>query len=362
VSTDENNSAYQTAHLLIEETNMRHTTRLSVAALTLSLVACMPTEHRAHGDDVDDDCEKLEAEVTIRTMADFDELPSGCWDLWGALKISGSEITSLAPLNKLVGVNELHLVGTKLTTLDAEMPLKVYGPITIANNSQLQNLANMSVEAADDLTITVTVDDNALLASIEGLADLTRIDGDLTITNNPKLAAVELGQLKQVTGVTRISNNATVKTIGFVKLTVATRIEVTNNPALTTFGGFAAQSIKDMLIRGNKALTTLGTMTQLDRIEGGLTIDDNDALTSIGMFSTAAQYLTGSLVVSNNANLSDLGRISHLLGIGSANFNSNPKLSSCKTVEVQACVRTLGSFSAVANLPQSNCPANWCAQ
>jgi hypothetical protein len=306
---------------------MRHTTRLSLTALTLSLVACMPTEHRPHGDDVDGDCEKLEAEVTIKTMADFDELPSGCWDLWGALRISGSEITSLAPLNKLVGVNELHLVNTKLTTLDAEMPLKVYGPITIAGNSKLVDLDNMEVEAADDLMIGVTIDDNALLAGRRrGQPDAHR--PRLDDHHNPKLGAVNLGQLKQVTGVTRISNNPAAKTIDLAKLTVASRIEVINNIALTSFGGFQAQSIKDVLIRGNKALTTLGTLTQLDRIEGGLTIDDNDALTTINLFGTPAQYLTGALVVSNNANLTDLGRISHLIGIGSANFNSNPKLSS----------------------------------
>jgi hypothetical protein len=364
VSTSENNTAYQTAHLLIKETTMRHLTALS---LSLSLVACMADVggDKAGRDRMpsDDDCEKLEAEVTIRETADFDELPAGCWDLYGSLTISGSAITSLAPLNKLVGVNELRLVNTKLTTLDAEMPLKVYGPITISGNTQLASLDNLEVEAADDLAISVLVDDNALLADVDGLGELTRVDGDVTITNNPKLGAVTLNRLAQVTGVTRISNNALLASIQLDKLSLVHRVELNNNVALKTIGGFAAVTIKgDVVIRGNRALTTLGTSASLDRIEGGLTIDDNDALASVGMFSTAMQYLTGVLTISNNANLTDLGQLSHMAGIGSANVSSNPKLTTCKIIELDRCVPQHGTVTNVGNLTGTQCPATWCGR
>ena len=152
VSTNENNSAYRKAHKLIEEMNMRNTTRLSILALSLS--ACMgnvgggPSTRPRDGETSCDSPEKIESDITIQSQADFDDLPA-CWDLWGKLTLDGSAVTSLAGLGTLVGVNELHILDTELVTLDATEKLKVYGPVAIVGNAKLTNLANLEVEADD---------------------------------------------------------------------------------------------------------------------------------------------------------------------------------------------------------------------
>src|SRR5678816_1114579 len=84
------------------------------------------------GDDdppVEPECDKPEKvmhSVFIRSAADFDALPEGCWDLYGKLSIEGSQITSLKKLGQLIGIDELEIASTGLTTLDAAVPLHVY--------------------------------------------------------------------------------------------------------------------------------------------------------------------------------------------------------------------------------------------
>ena len=62
------------------------------------------------------------------------------------------------------------------------------------------------------------------------------------------------------------------------RLDTVNRIEISSNTALTSIAGLTATSINgDVLVRGNRALTSLGTMSSLTQITGNLTIDDNDA-------------------------------------------------------------------------------------
>jgi len=351
---------------------MRHTTRLTarllfpLGLLSSLLGGCVaPVGGDTSGRDhqTDTSCkspEKREENITIHSADDFDKLPTGCWDLYGSLTLQGSDITSLDQLGQLVGVNNLFVTNTKLTTLDAKEPLHVYGSVSITGNSKLTDLDNLEVEHAEDLAVQVTVEDNAVLDSVTGLSDLTRIEGDLTITGNPKLSSLSLRQLTAVDGTTRIADNAALTSVDLGKLQSVHRVELTNNTALTSFAGFAATGITgDVIVRGNRALTTLGTMGSLDRLEGNLTIDDNDALTSLGLFTTSMHYLTGQLSITNNGALADLGQLSRLQGIGSISINTNPNLSACVAQEVAQCVPQHGNVSISNNKTASNC-TYWC--
>ncbi len=307
-------------------------------------------------------CEEIETAISIRSASDFDDLPKGCWDLYAPLTIQGSEITSLAKLGQLKGVNELTLVGTKLTTLDAPKTLKVYGPVTVSGNSQLRDLKNLVVERADNIALDVTVDDNAVLVSLDGLAEIERLDGDLTITANPKLGAASLRRLTRVDGAVRITDNALLATLDLANVATIGRVEISDNVALTSISGLGATSIKgDLVLRGNRALTALGTMSSLSRIEGSLTIDGNTALGNIAAFTTSMQYITGALTISNNGALTDLGQVSHLLGIGTISITNNPNLSFCRAREVDLCVNSHGSVTIQNNRQASNCNS-WCGR
>jgi hypothetical protein len=356
---------------LIKETTMRFTTAAPTTALLLSvsLIACVGevgggASGRGHGSGSDgsDDgtCEDVTTPVTIRTVADFDKLPKGCWDLYASLTIQGTEITSLAKLGDLAGVNDLTLVGTKLTTIDSPKPIKVYGPVSISGNATLQNLKNITVERADNIPLDVNVDDNAVLVSLDGVADLVRLDGDLAITSNPKLTAATLHTLTRVDGAVRVTGNAAMTTLDLSHIDTVGRVEVTNNAQLATITGLGAAVIKgDLVLRGNTVLTSLGSMSSLSRIEGSLTIDSNPALTNIAAFTSSMQYITGALTISNNTGLTDLGMVSHLLGIGTISITSNPNLSYCKAREVDACVQSHGSTIIQNNKSASNC-GSWC--
>jgi len=348
---------------------MRHTTRLALALaplLALPLAGCLgdvggDLPDRDHATDTScKNPKKLEENLTIRDDADFDALPSGCWDLYGSLTLQGSSITSLDKLGTLVGVNNLFVTNTELTTLDSKEPLLVYGSVSITGNDKLTDLDNLEVEHADDLGVQVVVEDNLALTNIDGLSSLTRIEGDLTISGNPKLTTVSLRQLTGVDGTTKIADNAGLTSVDLGKLSTVHRVEVTNNAALTTFAGFAATSIVgDVIVRSNTSLTTLGTMGSLGQIQGNLTIDNNRALTSLGLFTTSMQYLTGQLSITNNSSLADLGQLSHLSGIGQITINTNTNLSACLAQEVAQCVPQHGTVAISNNKTASNCNY-WC--
>ncbi|MEO8699070.1 MAG: hypothetical protein ABI867_03470 [Kofleriaceae bacterium] len=350
---------------------MRLTTLL-LAASTLSLVACVAdvgggtTGRGGRGsgsDTTDGPCEEVEEAVTIRTESDFDELPNGCWDLFAPLTIQGSEITSLAKLGNLAGVNHLSLIGTNLTAVDTAKPLKVFGPVTVDGNEKLANLKNVVVEKADNIDFDLVIEDNAALVSLDGVADVTILDGDLFINNNPKLATAPLKKLKAIGGAVRITNNAALTTIDLTAVANLKRVEISTNASLTTLSGLAAAQIDgDLIIRGNAKLASLGAMSSLGTITGSLMIDDNDMLPNIAAFTTSMQYVTGILTISNNANLTNLGQVSHMLGIGAITITNNTNLSTCAAQEVDRCVNQHGLVTINGNKSASNCPTTWCGR
>ena len=381
VSTRENTATGYSARHLMQDLTMRLTTPFVATALfATALAACVgeygerPCKGRSTGtcdgsgsgsdagSGSDGDCEQINHAVTIASPADFDSLPKGCWDLYGPLTISGSQVTSLAKLGNLIGINALEIVGTGLTTLDAPEALHVYGAVTIQDNASLTNLKNLIVEKASNLLNEVVIDNNPQLASLDGLGDLTMTDGNFTVTRNAKLGSVSLFRLSQVGGALRFTDNTALTSLDVSRIELVGRVEVINNAGLTTFMGLTASQINgDVLIRGNRALTSLGTMSALTRIGGSLTIDDNDALTDITAFTTSMQYVNGTVIITNNGALAALGQISHFVQIGSLNISSNANLSSCRAREVAVCVSVPGSITILNNKSASNC-SSWCGR
>lgn len=374
MSTQGNNSAPDTARLLIKELTMR-TTLLSSVLLSTVLFGCVGEvggggagrgresgrEDEGSGSDDDESCEDVNTAITIRSVSDFDDLPTGCWDLFAPLTIQGSEITSLAKLGKLKAVNELTLIGTNLTTLDTAANLTVYGPVTVTGNNQLRDLKKLVVGTGFD--VAIKVENNAALTSLDGLATVLNLQGDLTITGNAKLASASLS-LQSITGSIRVADNAALTSLGLTSLTTMKGLEITNNAALTNLGGLGATTINgSLVVRGNRALTSLGTMSSLSQINGSLTIDNNAALANISAFTTSMTAVVGPLTISNNAALTDLGGISHLQAIGPVAISNNARLSFCRAQEVDHCVTNHGAVTIQNNLAvnQDDCSC-WCGR
>jgi len=306
------------------------------------------------------DCQKLDQSITIRGAADFDKLPTTCWDLFGKLRLEGAAVTSIAKLGKLSAVNELEIVDTGLATLDVAEPFEVWGAVTVTGNSQLRSLDKLRVQDADDLTTAFSIRNNAQLTSLGGLAYAKVIDGDLRITDNAKLSPIDFGELTAAGSVTISNTGATTLDLG--SLQQVGRVEISNNVALASITGAAATTIKgDLVLRGNRALTSVGSWSTLARVEGALTVDDNDGLVDLGGLS-GMQYVTGAVSVTNNALISSIDTVSHLRGIGlSVLVTGNANLSNCRAIEIDYCVPS-GAVTFNNNKPNtgSSCPRFWC--
>ncbi len=306
------------------------------------------------------ECQKLETPVTIRAAADLEKLPTGCWDLFATLRIEGAAITSVARLGKLAAVNDLEIVDTGLTLLDTEQPFEVWGAITITGNSKLQSLDKLRIQDADDLTTAYTIRNNAALASLNGLGYAKTIDGDLRISDNPRISVIRFDELTSAGSVTIAGNGATTLDLG--SLQQVGRVEISNNAQLTSIVGTAAASIRgDLVVRGNRALAQLGSWTGLTRVEGSLTIDDNDGLADLGGLA-GMQYVASSVAITNNAAISNIAAVSRLQGIGSSVLvTGNPSLDNCRALEIDHCVSS-GTVTFNNNKPGTggNCPDCWC--
>lgn len=300
--------------------------------------------------------------ITIRSDADFAQLPKSCWDLFEKLRIEGPGITSLAKLGALKGVNDLEIVDTGLTSIDTKLPLAVYGAVTITGNKQLASLANMPVDNADNLTATYTVRNNPLLASLDGLKYIKTVEGELRISDNAALADITLDELTAVTGALTIANTGATR-IDLGSLQSVGRLEIAGNPKLAAFDGLAASAIKgDFVLRANPALASLGVMSSVTRVEGAVMIEGNNALKNLDAF-TSLQYIASSLTVTNNTGLETLGRFNRLSGIGATvAITGNTSLPHCAGHEIDHCVNS-GAVTVTnnkANTQNATCPC-WCA-
>ena len=354
---------------------MRHTTRfaheISLAALLLLGASCMgavgedpgtgsrPKQNEPSGCE---DPTEVTTPITIRSDADFAQVPKTCWDLFAKLRIEGPNVASLAKLGRLKGVDDLELVDTNLVTIDTQLPLAVYGAVTISGNKQLASLANMPVDNADNLTATYTIRNNPALTNLDGVKYIKAVEGELRITDNPLIADITLDELTSVTGALTIANTGATR-IDLGSLQTVARLEISGNPKLTTFAGLAASTIKgDFVLRGNPALACLGVVSSVTRVEGALTIDGNTALKNLDALF-GLQLITSSLSVTNNTGLETLGRLSHLSGIGTTvTITGNTSLPYCLGHEIDHCV-TSGIVTISNNKPDTQtaqCPC-WCS-
>ncbi len=336
---------------------MRPTTRLLPAALLLCpLVACVPETPRpppqpVECTDPDAEPEAVEADLLIEKASDWDDadLPSGCWDLYGTLEFSGPEITSLKDFDRLkdlAGANHLIVTNTKLTKIDAPEALYIYGRVEITDNASLTSLKGIDVDK--DEALDIIIENNAALTDLGTLTDVTKIGG---VDPNGAVSG----------GYFRVNDNAKLASVTFDRLKeIHTELLFRNNAELTTVNLPRLEVVRDLTLRDNAKLTSVGTMNALTQILGNVTIEGNKALNTLGLFSSGMQFITGSLTIRNNAVLSNLGQVSHLQGILNISIQSNPALPACLAQEVAECVPQHGTVSISNNQGTATGCNYWC--
>jgi hypothetical protein len=146
---------------------------------------------------------------------------------------------------------DLAVVGSKLTSLTALHTLRV-------------------------VSGTLTVADNPNLAGLEGLDRLASV-GALEIRNNPELTS--LSGLEGLTRLERLTLDRTglYSTSGLDNLREIDVLEVTNNARLIDLGGLSGVvNARSVRIQQNPRLCgKLGLLSDLERVEGELRVEDN---------------------------------------------------------------------------------------
>lgn len=198
-------------------------------------------------------------------------------------------------LSRQSQIDSFNIVYPDCTELVGNLKVQSTNNTDIINVEALQNLTKIK----GDLQIS----ENAALNDLAGLKNLTEIEGNLIIFNNPGLINVlGLNNLKQV----------------------GLNVSIANNGRLTTLDG----------------------LDNLLNIDGNLSIRNNDFLISLSSLENLLA-INGELTVWGNGILSTLEGLENIdhTGISRLEVRENPELAECATPTICSYIETEGQQS-----------------
>lgn len=165
------------------------------------------------------------------------------------------------------------------TLLQCEGGVVKTGPIAVRSDAELATLAGVHCVDGDLLIAGVSAD------SLDNLADLTVVTGDLVIVANPAITSMQgLGELRIVGGTMLLQgNDALVNLAGLAKFRNASALSLVGNNALTSLAGLEDlhEFAGSLRIANNTALASLQGLDNLATCHGTLTLRGNNNLTSL---------------------------------------------------------------------------------
>jgi hypothetical protein len=192
------------------------------------------------GDDDDDDsadagptgCQVVSGDVSVRDADELAELPDGCFDIFGDLRVSGSSITDLSRIAGLRSVDSLEIDSTGLTRLGFDN-LEVLREVTIRGNTSLRELDGLDdTESLARLEIS----GNPQLSDLRGLSRVRHVDGDVRISGTAVRDLTALDTLADIVGGTvTVSDNPQLQSVlPLLQLqAIGGSLVVTGNPQLS---------------------------------------------------------------------------------------------------------------------------------
>lgn len=339
---------HASARAVLWRTHMRTTTM----ALLCSLAACAgpvggygDSDRDLDGPDAGIDggaaarpCTEIETktmDINIASDAGFTNLPNTCWKLNGTLTVSGPGVKSLAKLGDLRSVTDLEINNTELTAIDSMSNIEVSGDIWIRYNEKLTDIAKIIPRGTVQ---AITVEHNAALTSLGGLAQATIVAGQTTILDNAKLTTINLGSATRLEGGLAVRDNS-----------VATALDLKS-----------LQSVGSITIANNNALSSVTASSLLSNIHGTLTIDNNDALKTLGQLGNSTT-IDANLIITGNAQLADVGQLARANRVfGGIQITSNSALPATRAYDVGCCVMSSTGFAASSNQGTSCAGDHWC--
>ncbi len=223
----------------------------------------------------------------------------------GALRV-----THIPLVNNLSGLADIDSIGglsigyndnmTSLTGMDAALN----GYIFISSNPSLVNIngmENFDIGQIDEIRIW----GNDILNNLEGLEQITSVEGDIEMFWNPNLTSLNgLNNLGYASNITITNNDALINMNGLDNLdTILLNLTVGVNLTLNDFTGLEDLNfVRRLIINNNTSLTSL---TGLDNINPSDVINceitNNDNLYNCGI-EPICNYLVGSM---GNISISD---------------------------------------------------------
>lgn len=274
-----------------------------------------------------------------------------------ALNITGSAGFTGLPTTCWRLNGKLTLSGPAVTSVAKLGDLRGVTDLEIADTDLTSFDSKTQIDVSGDLYIH----DNDKLTDIANVVPKPVIDS-IRVEYNAALTGLGgVASAQTVSAQTSITNNAK---LAVANLGSAQRLEgglaVRDNLALTSLDIKSLQSAGSISIANNGALRTITASSSLTNIHGTLTVDNNDALVSLGSLGTSVQIDVGVLITNNGA-LTDVGGIDHADQIlGGVQITGNTALSPSRAHDVGCCVPT-GAFQTSNNKPNTQCDGNhWC--
>jgi hypothetical protein len=263
--------------------------------------------------------------------------------------------------------NASHALKTDFSALETLKTLNISG------NAGLRSLSGFG--SLSQVTDTLTISDNELLASLDGLQALKGVKA-LTVQSNASLEVIaELEALKNVSGAITVTANATLTSLSFPALAVVQDgITITANNVLENVEVDGIKTTKQLSVQSNgatdttltlsfaKLQTVLGSFTigqnpglkdldgfgALRSVDGTLSLSANIALENLAGFG-ALETVSGTFVIVNNSALPDTDGLSSLERVEALTVYGNTKLETL-TLPAATTVTsiTLGSGSMPA--------------
>lgn len=296
-------------------------------------------------------CSRQDSAIEIDSAEALADLAAaGCSTLDGNLSITAPEITDVEGLETIQTITgDLEILSTdSLESLQGLDNLgSVGGSLIISANealSDLSALAALSEVGAEGAAALVVVD-NAMLATLEGLAGVTFTLASITIYTNEALETLQgLNGVTSVQNVAIVNNVALTDISGLSELDTGTSLRMDGNDALERAELPALRKAVSLVVTRNPALTEV-TMATLEVASTEVTIDTNDMLQSIDFSSLQS---VGMLAVANNPVLETLN-LEQLEEADSLAIVDNESLPQCAVDALD------GRLGGVCN---SNCTGN----
>ena len=222
--------------------------------------------------------ETVDGDVTLSDLRDLVSLAGLEWlrSVGRRLRISNApNVSDLTPLSALTSARGVDIESTAVTNLRGLGSLTSVGRLLIAYNPELVDIEAISglTEFPDGLDIL----GNPRLSELAGLRSCTRVGGlGLTIGGNAVTHLDDLSSLVELSSLS-LSGEALRSVAGLNGVRRIDGSVYLGSTGLSDFGGLELVEIGDRLTVSNNANLTVG-----DGINGDLEIQSNVALTDIG--------------------------------------------------------------------------------